>query len=205
MKYLVLFLLLARAQVPAYGQEKPAFVLEAEDGPVRVYVRPEANDDMSIRVTARAQATVAAVVAVLNDVTGYPDWVHRCERAYVLPGGTADAFTYYSLVNLPFPFSDREVVAAIEQATDPRTGRFQRTISSRPDAVPRSKKAERIEVYEAVWEVAPAERGWVSVSCTVRTAAGAGLPTWLRKEIMTGGPAKTVNNLLRTVAEAAGQ
>ena len=188
----------AHAQVQGTVEEQ-GFVLEATDGSVKIYVRPEDNDDLSIRVTAPAAASVAEVVAVLNDVPNYPSWVHRCERAYVVDGGQPDAFTYYSLINLPFPFSDREVVAAIEQGMDARTGVFRRTISSRPDAVPRTR-AERIETYEALWLVTPDERAGSTVSCTVRTSAGGGLPEWLRREIMTSGPAKTVNNLLRRLA-----
>ncbi|MEM6771114.1 MAG: hypothetical protein AAF597_11055, partial [Bacteroidota bacterium] len=103
---------------------------------------------------------------------------------------------YYSRVALPFPLRDREVVAAITQTIDVETGILTRHITSTPDALPTTKGCNREAVYEADWVVAPLSAAEVSISCTVRTAAGAGLPGWLRREIMTGGPVKTVRNLV---------
>lgn len=194
---LVLLLLIgALTQVQAKGQEQNPFVLEAEEDNVKVYVRPESNGEMSVRVETSARTTVTSVLAVLDDAPNYPQWVHRCAEAYVVPGGTTNAYTYYSRLNLPFPLKDREVVAAIHQGIDPETGVLSRHITSTPDALPPTKGCNREAVYEADWVISPLGSGEVSISCTVRTAAGSGLPNWLRREIMTGGPVKTVRNLV---------
>jgi len=198
-QYFLILLLWAGARVPCFGQPEAGFELVTELDDVKVHVRPEAGEDLSIRVSTEAETTVADLRVILDDAAGYPLWVHRCEEAYLLPGATEEGFTYYSRINLPFPFSDREVVAAITQSVDPETGVFVRHIHSRPDAVPPTKGAQRIRIYDAVWTLAPLPDGLVAISCQVRTAAGAGLPAWIRKEIMTGGPAKTVGNLVRLV------
>jgi len=192
----LLLLIGALAQVPGWGQHQSGLTLEAEEDNIRVYVRPESNGEMSVRVATTARSNVQAVLAVLDDAPNYPQWVHRCAEAYVVPGGTPLRYTYYSRLNLPFPLKDREVVAAIVQEIDGVSGVLSRHITSTPEAVPATKGCNREAVYEADWIVRPLNEDKVGIQCTVRTAAGSGLPNWLRREIMTGGPVKTLRNLV---------
>jgi hypothetical protein len=198
-KILILIAFWAGPQVQGFGQEEQGFEAAGDDGPVRVYTRSESNNDMSVLVTTSARATVSAVRTIIANAPAYPTWVHRCEEAYVLSGGTDSAYTYYSRIKLPFPFQDREIVADISEHNNLETGVLTRRIISRPDAVPLTKGVERIQAYPAVWTLAPAANNTVDITCLVRTAAGGGLPAWLRREIMTGGPLKTIQNLIRLV------
>lgn len=193
--YRILFILLCCLPVvflPA--QSSRDFELQAEDEGVRVYVRGEANDEMSVRVVTRAEAKMSEVRTVLNDAEAYPQWVHRCDGAYILPGGRADDFIYVSGIDLPFPFRDKEVVARVRQSVGPGSV-LTRTIRAEPRAIPPTDGRDRLEVYAGEWVITPLSGGMVELQCTVRTDAGAGLPGWLRKEILTNGPAKTVSNL----------
>ena len=181
---------------------KDDFVLDADDGGVQVYVRQETNGEMSVRVMTRARTQVQAVRAVLDDPAGYPDWVHRCDGAYIVEGGKADDYIFVSGIDMPFPFGDKEVVARVTQRVDDR-GVLTRTIAGSPEAIPATQGRDRPTVYDGEWVVSPQTDGTVLLQVTVRTDAGSGLPIWLRKEIMTGGPVKTVTNLRRKL-EAAG-
>ena len=176
------------------------FTLESEEAGIRVWVREEDGGDMSVRVGTLANVPVADVMAVLDDAAAYPEWVHRCSDARRLPGGTDDNYVYFSAIDLPFPFRDKEVVARIRQWID-AGGTLHRTITAEPDALPSAEGRERMTVYSGEWLVRPTEQG-VSLQCTVRTDAGSGLPGWLRREILTGGPARTMANL-RQRLEAA--
>jgi hypothetical protein len=196
MRIFLLLLIWAGTQVQANAQGEQGFVLRAAEDGVSVWVRSEANNDLTVRVAITAETSVAKVRRVIDHASGYPHWVHRCEEAYVLPGGTPDAYTYYSRVDLPFPFSDREVVGAITQSVDADTGVFTRIIKSSPTAMPNNKGVQRVETYDSTWEVKPLTKDKVAITCTVRTAAGSGLPNWLRREIMTGGPVKTMKGLV---------
>ena len=182
--------------------EAADFVLDTDDDGVQVYVREELNGEMSVRVTTRARTQVQAVRAVLDDAAGYPDWVHRCDGAYIVAGGKADDYIFVSGIDMPFPFGDQQVVARVTQRVDER-GVLTRTIAGSPQAIPPTQGRERPTVYNGEWVVSPQTDGTVMLQVTVRTDAGSGLPTWLRKEIMTGGPVKTVTNLRRRL-EAAG-
>ena len=84
---LVAFLALTQMQLLA--QEQSAFELRAADGGVKVYVRSEANNEMSVRVTTTARSTVSAAMAVIDDAPNYPKWVHRKHGGYHLPAAIA--------------------------------------------------------------------------------------------------------------------
>lgn len=191
------FLLLALSPyLSAQSASSGSFHLKSEEDGVRVYTRAEANDELSVRVVTRARTQVQAVRATLDDAPAYAEWVHRCDGAYVVDGGTPTDYIFVSGIDMPFPFGDKEVVARIHQylASD---GTFVRTITGDPAAVPDERGRDRPTVYVGEWRVSPLPDGLVELSCTVRTDAGSGLPSWLRREILTGGPARTVANLRR--------
>ena len=183
--------------------QREGWALEVDEDGVVVYVRPEAGSDMSVKVSTVARTTVAEVQRVLDDAAAYPEWVHRCAGAYVIPGGAPNDYVYYSHIDLPFPFQDKEVVARIQQYVLSETGVLVRNITAEPDALPPPKGRDRLLAYDARWTVTPLPQGTVEITCQVRTSAGSGLPMWLRTEILTGGPAQTVKNLRRRLETAA--
>ena len=181
-------------------QDNGGYLLEREEDGVSVYVREESNGDMSVRVTTAAGTQVQRVREVLDDAPRYPQWVHRCDEAYVVDGGGPDNYVFVSGIDMPFPFRDKQVVARIDQVLDGQ-GVLRRTITAEPSAIPSSDDRDRLTVYRGEWVVSP-HSGGVTLQCTVRTDAGAGLPNWLRKDILCGGPMKTMVNL-RERLEAA--
>ncbi|PPK86671.1 polyketide cyclase/dehydrase/lipid transport protein [Neolewinella xylanilytica] len=184
------------------AQTSDGFVLQTEDGAVQVYVREESNSDMSVRVITVADADVMAAKKTLDDAASYPEWVHRCDGAYIVAGGTPDDYVYVSGIDLPFPFRDKEVVARIQQWINAE-GVLTRTITSTPDAIPSESGRDRLTTYFGEWIITPLPNGeGIKLQCTVRTDAGSGLPGWLRREILTGGPAETVANLRRRLEAA---
>ena len=179
---------------PDYSGE--GFELQSSEDGVFAYTRSEKNGDMTVRVTATLRSSAARILEILDNVPAYKQWIHRCDGAYIHTSRTKDDYIYVSGVNMPFPFSDREVVARVVNRVNAKTGALYRTTTSLPNEIPPTKGRERLARYEAIWTVDPtATPGTVRMTCTVTTDAGGGLPTWLREEVMTGGPVKTFTNL----------
>lgn len=112
-------------------------------------------------------------------------------------------YLFISRIDMPFPFTDKVVVAGVKQWID-ADGRLLRNIVAQPKAIPNENDEERLSVYRGEWVVTPdAANHSVQVSCTVRTDAGSGLPNWVRREILTGGPVKTMINLRKRLEEKA--
>ena len=191
----------AQQDLPA--TERSGFELDSDDDGVEVWVRPETNDDMSVYISTYADGSVAGARTILDDATSYPEWVHRCASARTVAGDRPGNFLFVSRIDMPFPFGDKTVVARVDQYVD-HEGRLIRKIVAHPEALPNPDGEERLQVYLGSWIVTPAANGRVRLTCTVRTDAGSGLPNWLRKEIMTGGPIKTMKNLRVRLAERPG-
>ncbi|MCP9235078.1 START domain-containing protein [Lewinella sp. JB7] len=185
------------------AQNSEGFTLESEDDGVQVFLREELAGELSVRVRTQARAPMRRVREVLDDAPRYPEWVHRCDDAYIVGGGQVNDYIFVSGIDMPFPFRDKEVVARVRQSTDGR-GVLTRTITVAPSAIPPNRSRDRQEVYAGEWIVRPLASGGVELQCTVRTDAGTGLPSWLRKEVMTGGPARTIANLRRRLEASAG-
>lgn len=195
---LLLFLVLCTG---VRAQNNDGFLLDSEEDGVSVWIRAEKNGDMSVRVETVVRNTVEGVRMLLDDADRYPEWVHRCASARILSADDGSDYLFVSRIDLPFPFSDKVVVAGVRQRVK-ADGSLVRTIVAQPDAIARVKGEERLQVYYGEWIVSPdSPTHTVTVNCTVRTDAGAGLPDWIRREILTGGPVKTMANLRRRLEE----
>jgi hypothetical protein len=175
--------------------------LEGEEDGVQVYTRlvDEAGNVMAVRVVTEVLTTLSRVMQYLDEPRTYPDWVHRCAEARKFNARDANNYYYASCVDLPFPFRDREVVARISQRIDLQAGTLHRKIVSVPDEIPPTDGYDRVRQYEAIYTVQPVSSGKLRIECIVHTDAGSGLPNWLRREIMTGGPVKSMQNLVELV------
>ena len=175
--------------------------LEGEESGISVYTRLVDSEGkmMAVRVVTEVPTTLQKVMKYLDEPKTYPDWVHRCAEARKFKARDANNYYYSSCVDLPFPFKDREVVARINQRVDLVAGTLHREITSTPDEIPPTDGYDRVRTYRATYTVKPVGAGKLRIECIVHTDAGSGLPNWLRREIMTGGPVKSLTNLVALV------
>lgn len=64
---------------------------------------------------------IEIVAAVLADVNSYPEWFHRCAEARKLEDNRASVldFALYIVIDVPWPFSDRDAVFYARTIVDP--------------------------------------------------------------------------------------
>ncbi len=187
------FIVLLAAASLQVGAQEDWTERKSEDN-FKVYTKPAPGDNITVKTIATAKAAPADLVKILDDVPSYPEWVYHCAEAERLSGGKKDHFYYRSEVSLPFPFKNREVVAEVKQSFV--NGVFQRTISARPDYRPDPEGLERARVFEATWKITPRPGGGSDILTIVTTDAGSGLPSWLRNQIVTSGPIKSIGDLI---------
>ena len=112
-------LLLLCAIVGMANAQEAKWELKKDRNDVKVYVR-EATDSpfKELKMSFDVEASMHAVVALLQDVEAIPDWVYKCTEAYVVKEISQDEEYYYNLVDFPWPMSDRDFVVRSTMTKD---------------------------------------------------------------------------------------
>lgn len=178
--------------------QEAAWELKSKDELMELYTRkPDGSRLVEVRIRMNLKARPKDLLAVLDDLATYPRWVYRCSSARRV--GASKGYYYQSIVDLPFPFSDRDVVAQVQQRTDSRTGKTTRTVRATPDIIPGEKGMERIKTYEAVWEIQSVSDTHILIDYRCFTDTGGSLPSWIVNEVATSGPVKSMRRLAELV------
>lgn len=157
----------------------------------------------------RAVAEIAAsrweVLAVITDVANQPRWVRRMSEARVLETEEPLRAVFYLRMDMPWPYSDRDVV--VDSHTEfPEEGRsitrFARTSHPAQQPVEGVIRMPRLRGHYALTALEP---GRTRVEYQVDADPGGNLPDWLARRIGRDDPWHTLNELRKRVAATRGE
>ena len=69
-------------------------------------------------VTTLENVRLSSLVALIEDAEACPDWADRCAESYVVETVSATESFVYTHNDMPFPVSDRDVVAHVKWEQD---------------------------------------------------------------------------------------
>lgn len=170
--------------------------LEKEADGIQVYSR--VVDGWSIRETrssARLDARLGSLVAVLNDVNALRELNGFVKEARVLSSRDAAHYDFYSLVDLPWPMSDRDSVSRHSVEQDART----LTVTIRDEALsgqlPENKDLIRIPRSHQQWTLTPGTDGKVTVELRLLNDPGGSLPASFINASLVSTPMNSISKL----------
>lgn len=176
--------------------------LEKEADGIQVYSR--LVEGWSIRETrsnARLDARLGSLVAVLNDVNALRELSGFVKETQVLSSRDAAHYDFYSLVDLPWPLSDRDSVSRHSVEQDART----LTVTIRDEALsgqlPKNKDLIRIPRSRQLWTLTPDPDGKIAVELRLLNDLGGSLPA----SFVNASLVSTPMNSIRRLAALAGQ
>lgn len=120
-----------------------------EENGIVGYVRPTSRSSVDeIKAVGIINAPIAAVEAVIRDVSLMPQYVFLCEDAFLIDTpemkSRGDIMYFYSRMDLPFPASDRDVVLKAQWSIDKKTGTVHCRAENVPTACLKDRDAIRI-------------------------------------------------------------
>lgn len=68
------------------------------------------------------EAGIDVVGSVLQDIAGYPQWVARCRESVVLKEINRDTRVFYTVIDTPMPFKDRDIILSNTTVYHPNEG-----------------------------------------------------------------------------------
>lgn len=189
-----------------------AFAWAADDGWKKVgesdgivgYTRPTTRSSVDeIKAMGIVDAPVAVVEAVMRDISVMPQYIFLCKDAFLINTpdmkSVGDIVYFYSLTDLPFPVSDRDVVAKSLWTIDKATGTVYCYTEGIKITFKQSKDIVRMPLSIIDCTLVPKGKNKTEVIYQMLGDPGGELPFWLVKMLTKDSGIKTISGLRKMV------
>jgi hypothetical protein len=192
-KLTLLFLLFTNCAV---AQTSDNWVLKENNDGVKIFTGEVENSKIkAIKVECQLDATLSQLVAVLLDVKNSEEWLYHTASNYIVKQVSPSELYYYSLVEMPWPVSNRDFIAHLKVSQDAITKVVTVDAPCIADMVPVKSKVVRIANSKGKWVLSPLSKGRVKVVYTLHAEPGGSIPAWLTNMFVTQGPSQSFKKL----------
>ncbi|MBS1946635.1 MAG: hypothetical protein JST47_02610 [Bacteroidetes bacterium] len=191
----ILFLFLFLHFTNAY-QMPVAWQLVKEENGIRLYSRPSRQSKFNdIRIEADLAGTLSQIAAILADAGRYTDWAYAIKTSTIVKKINSDDFIYYSVIDVPWPGSDRDFYAHCKIYYDSATHNLRVVSESLRNYMPEKKNIVRVPLSKATWDIRAMSRNRIHLEYVLELDPGGNVPAWLMNLFSTKGPLQTFENL----------
>jgi hypothetical protein len=166
-----------------------------KDG-IQVYQKDSRSSNFkSIKVECTLQGNFDKLIAVINNINGYKNWVYNNKTTSLLKRVNAYEFYYYTEAYLPWPLDNRDAVMHTRITKD-SLNRFLK-INSRavPNFIPPKNGKVRIQQSDINWYVTRPSSNTIHITYTFDTDPGGSVPVWLVNSFADKGPYESFKKL----------
>ncbi len=186
--------ILLLAQTLVFAQNAWKFNTDKEG--IKIYTREFAGSNVkAIKVETEMDASATQLVALLMDVNSSAKWVYRTRSSKLIKQVSPSELYYYSEVNMPWPFSNRDFVAHLSVTQNPVTKVVEIDGPAVPGMMPEKKGVVRIDHSMGKWTIVPIDADHIKVKYTLHTEPGGSLPAWMVNMFATEGPVQVFRGI----------
>jgi hypothetical protein len=180
----------------AIGFSQANWKLSKNKDGIAVYQRDSKNSNFkSIKVECTLQGNFDRLIAIINNVGNYKDWVYNNKAASLLKRINAMEFYYYTEAYLPWPLDNRDAVMHTKITKD-SLNRFLKINSvAVPNYIPSKSGKVRIGSSDINWYVTRLSSNTIHISYTFETDPGGSVPAWLVNNFADKGPFESFKKL----------
>ena len=170
--------------------------LSKEKDGIKVYQSPVKNSNYkSIKVETTLEGTFDKLIAVLNNVTHFKDWVYNNKTAYILKTNTPSDYYYYSETFLPWPMSNRDAIEHLKIEKDSLNRFLKINAVSEPAFIPEKSGKIRVPSSFISWHVTMPTPKTIFINYIFQAEPGGSLPGWLVNMFADKGPYESFKKL----------
>lgn len=165
---------------------------------IKIYTRKETGNSLkSFKGTADLAAPMNRVTSLLANGKDFDWWDKDITEIKVLAFEPGKLIQYYLVYDVPWPFSDRDLVVETLISVDPVTGI--ETIQASPllNRIPEKPGLVRIKKYSQKWVVQPLTPSTTRVTLEGTVDPGGNVPAWLYNMVITDTPLRVVGEVKR--------
>ena len=190
--FLLLFCLLF--QTTAQCQED--WKLKKDKNGIKVYSRKTPNFKFEeIKVDCIFEGKISQLAAVILDVKKQYQWVYKTAKSELLKQVTNADLFYYSEIECPWPFHNRDLIARMTITQNTSTKILSIVAKSVDNYLPSKKNLVRVKYSNALWTITPLNNAQFKVEYKIQIDPGDGVPAWILNMFATNGPYESFKNL----------
>jgi hypothetical protein len=185
-------------QLAAVAQEN--WNLRKDKNGIRISSRKTANFKMDeLKVECVFDGRISQLAAVLFDVNKQYTWVYKTSKSQLLKTVTpADVF-FYSEIECPWPFDNRDMVVHMTLAQQPSSKALIIEAKSVNNYMPEKKGIVRLKYSNAIWTITPINGKQFRIDYRIQIDLGDGVPAWLVNLFSVNGPFESFSNLKKQI------
>lgn len=169
---------------------------------IQIYTRKvEGSPFKQVRGVMRINARLSSLVALIRDAKACPDWADRCGESWVHEKISDTEEYVYTLNNLPWPVSDRDVLAHVRWSQSPDNLAVTMLSSATEGLLEKNKGIVRLTEANAQWIFTPLPSGEVEVVTLAHINPAGPLPAWVTNLLLVDAPFNTLTKLRETVKD----
>lgn len=171
--------------------------LAKEKDGIQVFTRkPEGSKLKEMRIKFEVRASFSSIVSLIYDTEAFKDWVYKSNGSSAIK--VEDDYTgyYYTVMDFPWPFHDRDVVIFSDLEQDKETKILSVFSEARPDYQPEIEGIIRVKNHFNKWTFTPDGKGNVAVDYFFRSDPEGHVPAWLVNIVVDKGSIHTMSNFI---------
>jgi IS30 family transposase len=176
----------------AWAQTAENWELKENKEGIKIFTSDIATSKIkAIKVECHLQATLSQVVAALMDIQHSEEWLYHTAGNHLVKQVSPSELYYYSLIEMPWPVSNRDFIAHLKVTQDETTKVVTVDAPCLPNMVPVKPNIIRITNSKGKWMIYPLNKQEVKIIYTLHADPGGSVPAWLTNLFVTQGPSQS--------------
>jgi uncharacterized membrane protein len=182
------------------GQETEWQLAKEKDG-IEVYTRNDEDSKFKeFKALATIDAPVEKLLAIMKDIDAYTNWMPDLKSVEEIGNNSQDKIITYSVIEIPWPFEDRDIITEYIFSKDSETNTVRIDIQNINGTVPEKDGIIRMKNAKGFWIFIPLGNNKTAVHYQFLADPGGNIPTWLINMFIVDGPFKTLENMRKVAA-----
>jgi START domain len=166
-----------------------------KDG-IQVFLSETAHSKFkSIKVECTLEGNYDKLIDALSNVDHFKDWIYKTKTAHLLKKPSANELYYYSETSLPWPMSNRDVVAHVKIQKDNQPGFIKITSVNEPNYLTEMPGKVRVPHLSIDWHVSMPTAKTIHIVYVFEVNPGGDIPAWMVNMFADKGPYETFKKL----------
>lgn len=172
------------------GNSEPAeaWTMVKNDQGVLTYFRWLKKDDGTEYRERKGEVMIACTlqeaIQMISESESIKKWMANIEEHHNLEYVSPTKWINYTLFDIPWPFSNRDLVSLYQLNTDPAKGTATLIISCKDNHIPLKKGITRLTDYQAKWSLVKRGEQSTLISMTMSSATPPMFPQYIQDPIL---------------------